>query len=79
MKHQITLDLPEEFIDQCQRDGATPEQVLRGFMADLCYLIDSKADPRDDGYSSNGSDERRLAWEYYERVGYPYFNPKNKR
>jgi hypothetical protein len=30
--------------------------------------------PRTDGYSSNGSDERRYAMEYYERVGYPWFH-----
>jgi hypothetical protein len=71
--NKLTLELPEEFIDQCQRDGATPEQVLRGFIADLCYLNHSETDPREDGYSSNGGDERRLAWEYYERVGYPYW------
>ena len=35
-----------------------------------------QSNPRVDGYSSNGSDERRMAGEYYERVGYPYWHPK---
>lgn len=30
--------------------------------------------PRADGYSSNGSDERDYAEAYYNRVGYPYIN-----
>jgi len=28
--------------------------------------------PREDGCQSNGSDERMLARQYYERVGHPY-------
>lgn len=72
MSKQITIDLPEEFIELCREDGIKPETVLRGFIADLCELMNWAANPREDGYSSNGSDERRLAREYYERVGYPY-------
>ena len=51
-----------------------PEVVLRGFIADLCEIISWHSAPRADGYSSNGSDERRMAREYYERVGYPWWN-----
>jgi hypothetical protein len=47
----------------------TPEIVLRGFIADLCGIINWHASPREDGYSSNGSDERRMAQDYYDRVG----------
>ena len=32
------------------------------------------AEPRLDGYCSNGSDERSMAYEYYQRVGYPWWN-----
>jgi hypothetical protein len=49
-----------------------PEGVLRGFIADLCELVSWAEAPRTDGYASNGSDERRYAMEYYERVGYPW-------
>jgi hypothetical protein len=73
MNKQITIDLPEEFLTLCDEDGIEPEMVLRGFIADLCHIINWAKNPRQDGYSSNGSDERRLAREYYERVGYPYF------
>lgn len=73
MKQQITIDLPEEFIELCQQDEIEPEQVLRGFIADLAEIMNWASDPREDGYSSNGSDERMKAREYYERVGYPYW------
>jgi len=74
MTHQITIDLPDEFIDVCKADNVDPEVVLRGFVADLSQIINWVSDPRDDGYSSNGSDERMMARAYYERVGYPYWN-----
>lgn len=71
---RLTLDLPDEFLALCVSDGVTPELVLRGFIADLAGIMNWAANPRADGYSSNGSDERRLAAEYYERVGYPWWN-----
>jgi hypothetical protein len=70
----IKLALPEEFIALCASDGVAPELVLRGFIADLCELMSWAADPRLDGYCSNGSDERSYARAYYERVGYPWLN-----
>ena len=70
----ITVALPEEFLALCASDGVAPELVLRGFIADLAGIMNWVASPRTDGYSSNGSDERRLAMEYYERVGYPWWN-----
>lgn len=69
---KITIELPQEFIELCQLDGVKPETILRGFIADLCGIMNWHNNPRADGYSSNGSDERTLAREYYERVGYPY-------
>ena len=71
MKRKITLTLPSEFIELCQQDDTTPEQVLRGFISDLCGIVSWAANPRTDGYNSHGSDERDLARAYYERVGYP--------
>jgi hypothetical protein len=65
-KH-LTIELPPEFIALCQRDNVAPEVVLRGFIADLCELTSWVNNPRADGYSNNGSDERRYAMEYYER------------
>ncbi|QDQ28330.1 hypothetical protein FNU76_19335 [Chitinimonas arctica] len=52
---------------------AEPEIVLRGFVADVCGIMNWASSPRKDGYSSNGSDERSMAYEYYHRVGYPYW------
>lgn len=76
MKHKqcLTLELPAEFVDLCAADGATPETVLRGFIADLAGIINWARAPRPDGYGSNGSDERDMAQAYYERVGYPYLH-----
>lgn len=68
----ITLTLPDEFVSLCRQDGVKPEVVLRGFIADLCEIISWQSSPRKDGYSSNGSDERRMARAYYERCGWPY-------
>ena len=48
--------------------------MLRGFIADLAGIISWHANPRTDGYCSNGSDERNYAMEYYDRVGYPWWN-----
>ncbi len=71
MKRNITLHLPDEFIELCQHDETDPETVLRGFISDLCGIVSWANNPRQDGYNSNGSDERDLARAYYERVGYP--------
>ncbi|HEU0204303.1 MAG TPA: hypothetical protein VFR86_28155 [Burkholderiaceae bacterium] len=73
-KTRITIKLPPEFIDLCAADGVEPEEVLRGFIADLAEIINWADNPRADGYSSNGSDEREYASAYYERVGYPWRN-----
>lgn len=69
---QVRLGLPDEFLDLCARDKVEPREVLHGFIADLCEIHNWAKDPRADGLSSNGSDERRLAEEYYERAGYRY-------
>jgi hypothetical protein len=71
---RLTIELPDELIDLCASDGTDPQTVLRGFIADLCGIMNWASDPRDDGYSSNGSDERDMAYAYYQRVGYPYWN-----
>ena len=72
MATRVTIDLPPEFVALCQEDDVAPETVLRGFIADLCEIQNYASDPRDDGYQTNGSDERMLARQYYNRVGYPY-------
>lgn len=73
-KNRITLTLPPEFVALCATDGIEPRTVLRGFIADLAGIMNWASNPRADGYSSNGSDERRMAMEYYERVGYPWWH-----
>jgi hypothetical protein len=65
---EVTIAVPPEFFDLCDRLNATPEQVLRAFVADAAEIINYVANPRADGYSSNGRDERRLADDYLNRV-----------
>lgn len=64
----LELAVPQEFADLCKQYKLTPEAVLRGFIADAAELRNFVREPRADGYSSNGSDERRLAGEYLERA-----------
>jgi hypothetical protein len=66
-KH-VELELPREFLDFCAVRGLTPTGVLRSFIADLCELMNWVACPREDGYSSNGSDERLYANAYFQRT-----------
>ena len=64
----LVIDIPREFVDLCERSRLRPNTVLRGFIADLCDLMNWAYCPREDDYSSNGSDERRMAQFYFERA-----------
>jgi hypothetical protein len=64
----LVIDIPREFIDLCEKSKLHPKTVLRGFIADLCQLMNWAYCPREDDYSSNGSDERRMAQLYFERA-----------
>lgn len=64
----VTIGVPEEFIQLCAEFKLQPENVLRGFIADACGLQSYMDCPRADGYSSNGSDERMKARDYIERA-----------
>lgn len=69
----VTMDCRRSFLRCARRkslagDGAP--RVHRRPVRDP----ELRSDPREDGYSSNGSDERMLARQYYDRVGYPYMH-----
>lgn len=64
----LVLAIPPEFTALCSEYKMEPEQVLRGFIADACGLQNDFKEPREDSYSSNGSDERTQAYEYLERA-----------
>jgi len=64
----LSLDLPREFLKLCEDCGLTPATVLRGFVADLCSLYNRCSCPREDSYSSSGSDERAMAKDYFRRA-----------
>lgn len=59
MKQQITLNVPEQLQMLCELLETTPQQILQGFINDMSLEV-----------GSNGGDERRMAVEYFLRVGY---------
>ena len=61
MKKQITLNIPRQLLLLCDLLETTPEQVMQGFINDVSLEV-----------NSSGSDERRIAVEYFMRVGYGY-------
>lgn len=67
---ELKLPIPPEFIAMCENNGLAAEDVLKGFIADLCGLKNYWVLPREDGYSSNGSDEREYAVQWFDRA-YP--------
>lgn len=64
----ITIAVPPEFYDLCAEVKKQPEDVLRGFIADAAGLNSYVNCPRADGFGSNGSDERMMARDYFERA-----------
>lgn len=64
----VTLDVPREFDTLCNQHSVTVAEVLRGFIADVCGLNNLCMLPREDGYCSNGSDERLHARQYWLRT-----------
>ena len=56
----MALDVPLKFNELVEARGLIPGQVLAAFMADLAYTGDS-----------NGSDERRIAEDWFDRVMWP--------
>jgi hypothetical protein len=78
----LTLELPREFLTFCAECGLQPSTVLRSFIADLCGLFNWTVCPREDHYSSSGSDERTKAKDYFRRaygwVFYPAYLEQQK-
>jgi hypothetical protein len=66
--HALSLQVPREFVQLCDRFKLHPAVVLCDFIADLCALQNPAFRPREDGYGSSGSDERLLAQAYFERA-----------
>lgn len=57
---RLALDAPLKFIELVEARGLMPEHVLAAFMADLAHTGES-----------NGSDERRIAEDWFDRVMWP--------
>lgn len=71
-----TIELPDEFIALCADNMVTPETMLRTFISDVSGIINWAKDPRKDGYSSGGSDERDMAKRYMNRCSYAFLRNK---
>lgn len=71
-KRVFTLELTDKemtaFVKKCFQDGTTPSEVLEGFICDLTGVE-----------RTHGSDEEMYSSQYYERCGYGYFFPNEKR
>ena len=65
---KVEIDIPPEFFGLCEARGVSVDQVLRGFIADVCGLHNFVNNPRADGFSSNGSDERMYAKQWFDRA-----------
>lgn len=61
MKQTIELQIPKQLEMLCELLETTPQQVLQGFINDVSLEV-----------GSNGSDERRMAVEYFMRCCYGY-------
>lgn len=65
----VTVRVPQELLRLCSRvQGMCPERLIEGFLADLLGLQSALACPRADGFCSNGSDERMLAQQWFDRT-----------
>jgi|SRR6266542_3514555 len=59
MKKTITLEIPPQLEMLCNLLETTPQWVIQGFINDVSLSL-----------SSNGSDERMMATDYFMRCGY---------
>ena len=59
MKPPLTLEIPKQLALLCDLLDTTPQEILQGFIDDLSLEV-----------HSSGSDERRMAVEYFMRVSY---------
>lgn len=64
----VTIRVPQEFFRACRRFKSTPNDVLRGFIADVIGAQNFFTYPRADGYQSHGSDERDYAESWMKRA-----------
>lgn len=69
----VTLRVPHEFVEECQRYGMTPAEMLQGFAADAAGIMNYVINPRADRFGSNGSDERDMADAWMQRAYFAQF------
>jgi hypothetical protein len=58
-KQTIELNIPKQLTMLCELLETTPQEILQAFINDVSLEV-----------NSSGSDERRMAVEYFMRVGY---------
>lgn len=59
-KKTVRVKVPEQLLKICQLIEVSPETVLQAFANDVSLTV----------HGSSGSDERRMAVEYFQRVGH---------
>jgi hypothetical protein len=64
----VTIRVPPEFVRECRAVQRSPEEVLKGFVADLAGISNYVSRPRADRFCSNGSDERMYAEQWLDRA-----------
>ncbi len=65
---EITLRIPPEFVMVAKLVQQNPEDLLCSFIGDIAGIQNYMSNPRADGYTSNGSDERDLAHDWLHRT-----------
>jgi hypothetical protein len=70
--NEITIKVPERFLEFCGEEMVNPLEVLCGFIGDLIGYDYNKNEPEFATFNTNGSDERDLANRYFYRCGYTY-------
>lgn len=71
----VVLRVPRELRVLANDHRVGVDEFLRAFMADVCDIRNTYANPRADGLSSNGSDERDLAEQWFQRAfGHRYLD-----
>lgn len=65
MGTQVSLTIPDQFVEQCKDEGLEPGEVLQSFIADLCF-IDSTDGYK--GYATTSSGARDAADQYFEQL-----------
>ena len=72
---RLALALPPEFIALCTADGVAPEEVPRGFIADLCGIMNWAVAPVPMATAATAATSAVWPGNTTSGVGYPWDRP----